>query len=402
MLLPDILAHAADKAIELWESLNLYAVKDISRRITDAGQHMTATAEWQEYKMRQAGMARDDIQRAVKKLNGLSDKEVKKLFEEMATKSHNADADLYKEAGIKSVPFNTSQARRNLQVYYEQTNGELRNFTQTAANEAQTIFINACDGAFLAVQNGLESYSSAIRKAIDDAARAGLYVSYPSGRRDTVEVAVRRAVMTGVNRAALQMTIDECEEYGTNFVIVSSHLGARVSDTNPVANHAGWQGGIYRINDYEEGFRGKLQKFGSKLQDRDYPLLREATGYPDDPLGLGGYNCRHSMYPYIPGVSENHMKQFDEDKNREAYENSQKQRTMEREMRKTKRRLTGMQEAQKEATEDALKSVLSDKADELSKRFKDQRKAYSDFCKEHNLTPQMERTYLAGDSQRRY
>ncbi len=394
MLLPGFLGHIADKAVELWEQLNLFAIRDICRRIADAGNHMTASAEWQIYKMEQSGMSRDAIMRAVSRVMKLSDEEVRRIFEEAAIESHNNDADVFTEAGVQPEPFGTEQAGKSMQVYYEQTNNELRNYTRTTALQSQQIFINACDGAFLAVQSGLKSSAEAIRDAIDDAARDGLYVYYPSGHRDTVEVAVRRAVMTGVNRAALQMTVDECERNGTNFVIVSSHLGARVSDTNPIADHAGWQGKIYRLSDEKESFWGKLRRFIPFLRGRKYPLLRDATGYPDDPLGLGGYNCRHSMYPYIPGVTENHMKQFDPEKNRKAFEDSQRQRAMEREIRKKKRQVEGLKAAA-EASEGEQLEAIEELLKKRKKELADLTAKYRQFCKDNGLSENLERTYIA-------
>lgn len=54
---------------------------------------------------------------------------------------------------------------------------------------------------------------------------------------------------------------------------------------------------------------------------------RGAT-YPDEPLGLCGYNCQHSFSPFLPGVSKNPYdgKHVDTEENRKAYALSQEQR----------------------------------------------------------------------------
>lgn len=59
---------------------------------------------------------------------------------------------------------------------------------------------------------------------------------------------------------------------------MTAHSGAR-------PEHAEWQGKIYSRS-------GKSKK---------YPSLVEATGYGTGP-GLGGWNCRHSMFPYYEGM----------------------------------------------------------------------------------------------------
>lgn len=394
MLQPEYLFHVADKVVELWEQLNLFAVKDICRRIADAGKHMTASAEWQIYKMEQSGMAADDIRRGVKRILGLSDREVKQIFEEAAVKSHNNDADVYAKAGVKSSPFGTKQAQKSMQVYYEQTNGEFRNFTRTMAVQTQQEFINACDEAFLSVQSGLQSREQAIRTAIDKAAVNGLYIYYPSGHRDTLEAAVRRAVTTGVNRAAIQLCIDECDREGTNFIRITAHTGARVSEDDPIANHAGWQGKTYRIWPNKPDFWGELADFALDGNERNYPLLEEATGYPSNPLGFGGYNCRHSGRPAIPGIIPDRVPDIDPEENKEKYERSQQQRAMEREMRKLKRKIEG----EKAAAEVLDDPVLDDQIRIHEADYQRRLNQYYDFCDKHGLTRQTERLYTGGNS----
>lgn len=385
MLLPNYLQHVADTVVALWEQLNLFAVKDIARRITDAGDHMTASADWQKYKMEQAGQTAAEIRKEVKRITNLSDADVKKIFEESMLTSYENDSKVFEAAGAKPQPFNTKEAQKLLKALYDQTNGELHNFTRTMPNASQQIYIKACDDALMRVSSGLQSKEQAIQEAIEKAAADGLYITYPSGHRDTVEVAVRRAVTTGVNQASLKMCVNECETVGTNYVIVSSHLGARTGDTQH-GNHAGWQGQVYRLKDRQKGFWGMFEHLADMAKGRDYPLLEEATGYPTDPTGLGGYNCRHNMMPFFPGVSENHMKQYGAEENAEAYENSQKQRAKERDLRKRRRVI----EADKAAGIDCKEEQAA---------YKEKLDEYNDFCKKNGLTPALERTHIAHNAQ---
>ncbi len=394
MLLPDYLFHVSDRVVELWEQLNIFAVRDIARRIIDAGYHMTASADWQIYKMRESGMSYEAIQGAVVKLTEKSELEVKRIFENSIIEGYKEDQKIYEAAGVGGIPFGTDTASKQLQVYYEQTNGELRNFTRTTALQGQRAFIEACDEAFMKIKSGLQSYNQAIEQAVDKAAKEGLYVKYPGGRRDTVEVAVRRAVMTGVNRASIQMTIDTCERQGTNYVKISSHLGARIGKTK-AANHAGWQGGIYRIKERDKNFFGGLAHFHDKILVKQYPLLEEETGYPSDPTGLGGYNCRHSVSPYIPGIVPDRDDNIDTEKNRKAYEASQEQRGMEREMRTTRRQIEAYKAAKETAKDEELRKLLASAEVKAQNRLNGQLQDYSDFCAKNNIAEQRERLYLA-------
>lgn len=378
----------------MWERLNLFGVCDMARRIADAEGHMTASADWQKYKMEQAGASAQEIRQKVQELNAMSDEQVKEVFEEAVQTSYENDSKVFEDAGMTPPPFNGEEGRKLLQTLYDQTNGELYNFTRTTANRSQRILIQALDDAMLRVTSGLQSKEMAIQQAIERAAAGGLYVEYPSGHRDTIEVAVRRAVQTGVNQASLRMCVNECETVGTNYVIVSSHLGARTGETAH-ADHSKWQGGIYRLKERKEGFWSMFEEFRDVLKGQNYPLLEEATGYPSDPLGLGGYNCRHNMMPYFPGISENHMKKYGQKENEEAYLNSQKQRAMERRMRALRRQIEALRAgASADGASDELKQALRERRKELEGRYKTRLDDYRQFCKDHGLNPATERTYI--------
>lgn len=395
MLLPGFLGSVADRVVDLWEQLNMFGVRDMARRIADAENHMTASADWQKYKMEQAGASAVEIRKKVRDINKLSEKEVKEVFEEAVLRSFENDSKVFEDAGMDPPPFNGEEGRKLLQTLYDQTNGELYNFTRTTANQSQRVLIKALDDAMLRVTSGLQSKEMAIQQAIEAAAADGLYVEYPSGHRDTIEVAVRRAVQTGVNQASLRMCVNECETVGTNYVIVSSHLGARTGDT-PHADHSGWQGGIYRLKDRKEGFWGMFEEFRDVLKGTNYPLLEEATGYPSDPLGLGGYNCRHNMMPYFPGISENHMQKYDQKENEEAYRNSQRQRAMERRMRALRRQIEALKAASHaDEASNELRQQLQERRKELEGKYKKRLEDYRKFCKDNGLNPATERTYTA-------
>jgi len=131
--------------------------------------------------------------------------------------------------------------------------------------------------------------------------------------RTSLEVAVRRDVVTSVNQAAAEMTMGRCDEYECDLVEVSAHEGAR-------PEHAAWQGKVYSLHGKTPG----------------YELLSVATGYGEVD-GLCGVNCRHSFFPYFPGLSKQSQDIPGKKENRETYEATQKQRYLERNIRSAKR-----------------------------------------------------------------
>ncbi len=199
------------------------------------------------------------------------------------------------------------------------------------------------DNAFIEALNGI---SGATYK------RNGKLVQY------SLEGTVRRDTLTAVNKLANKSSETLCEELGAEYVEISSHLGARTHPTNHIANHAGWQGKVFKID-------------GS---DKKYPNIKESTGYPDDILGLGGVNFRHRMFPFFPGISTPNPIRFSEKENRRVYELTQKQRAMERRMRQLKK-------------EQAASKEIGDKetVKKLNKKISEQSNKIDEFCKKNGL-----------------
>ena len=112
---------------------------------------------------------------------------------------------------------------------------------------AQT-YLWALDNSSMQIQSGAISYNQAIAEAVKQLADSGLKtVSYESGHVDSVDVAVRRAVMTGVNQLNQKYREQSMDYLETDLVEVTAHLGARNTDgPNGWENHAKWQGGVYR------------------------------------------------------------------------------------------------------------------------------------------------------------
>ena len=98
-----------------------------------------------------------------------------------------------------------------------------------------------------------------------------------------MDVAVRRAVLTGVNQTTARMQIARADEMECDLVETTAHMGAR-------PEHMDWQGRI----------------FSRSGKSRKYPDFVKSTGYGTGP-GLCGWNCRHSFFPYFEGCPSAHI-----------------------------------------------------------------------------------------------
>ena len=378
MLSPSFLDSVAEPLVELWAKVERDIIADIVRRLMQAD-YLTESAKWQVVKARHLGMAQSDVVRRVAKASARSEGTVKRLVEQASAESLGVSVAQFKKAGMDTAPLEGSVAmRRIVETGVKQTNGLMRNFTGTLAKTAAKAFENSLDTAWMEVSSGAFSLGQVLRTLVRDLAGKGITsVAYPSGHQDQLDVAARRAVITGVNHTASEVQLQASADMGSDLVQVSSHPGARPS-------HAVWQGGVYSIS-------GKHPK---------YKPFRETTGYGTGP-GLGGYNCKHSFYVFIEGVSE---PSFDRDpsqtqygkSNDQMYEESQRQRELERRIRESRRECTALDAARSTAKDPAERANFDAEFSKASKLLKQRESRLEAYCDETGRKKLVDRVQVEG------
>ena len=388
MLDPRYLQHIAEGAEEISSELHSYIIRRIVDRMMiriGRGEEylFTSADRWQIEIMQDSGALLEDIIPEIAKYTKREQKEIKAAMEEAGIKAVEQDDKIYEAAGLSPVPLLESpQLIRLMQRNYDATLGEWDNYTRTIADAAQRLFINSCDTAYHKVTSGAVSYTQAVREAVDEVVSGGVYVSYTdeeTGRvhKDTIETATARAVRTGIGQATGDIVLKRMEEMGWDTILVSAHLGARTGDggQNP-GNHLWWQGQFY-------------SRTG---QDKRFPPFYASTGYGTGE-GLCGWNCRHS---FGSGDGENNPYKDIQTSDSEKIEKlEQRQRALERRIRKTKRSVFGMQTAVEACQDPQAKAELQMQLDRKSFLLQRQNKAYNDFCKENELRPLADRLSIA-------
>lgn len=383
MLDPHYLQQIADGAENIASQLHEYIIRQIvDRMMIRIGRGddylLTSSDAWRIQVLQDSGYLLQDITEELAKYTKRQEKEIKAAMEEAGVKALEYDDKIYRAAGLSPMPLTQSPALiRLIERNYNATLGEWRNMTRSTAEAAQRLFINECDFAYNKVMSGATSYSQAVREAVETVTSGGVYVDYPSGHRDTIEVATARAVRTGIARAAGDISIKRMEEMDWDTILVSAHIGARTGDggQNP-GNHLWWQGQFY-------------SRTG---RDKRFPNFYERTGYGTG-VGLSGYNCRHS-FGSGDGVN-NPYTDIQTADNVRMEKLEQRQRTLERRVRKTKREVMGLQEAVEKCQDEAAKFELQQTLDRKSYLLSRQNKAYNEFCKENSLRPLSERLQIA-------
>lgn len=383
MLSPKYLSKIAEGSEEIASQLHTYIIRQIiDRMMIRIGRGddylLTSSDAWRIQVLQDSGYLLQDITAELAKYTKRQEKEIKVAMEEAGVKALEYDDKIYQAAGLSPMPLTQSPALiRLMERNYSATLGEWRNYTQSAAQAAQRLFLNECDLAYNKVMSGAVSYSQAVREAVETAVSGGVYVDYPTGHRDTIETATARAVRTGIAQAAGDISIKRMEEMDWDIILVSAHIGARTGDggENP-GNHFWWQG-----------------KFYSRTgRDKRFPNFYEHTGYGTGE-GLCGWNCRHS-FGSGDGVN-NPYADIQTADNVRMEKLEQRQRTLERRVCKTKREVMGLQEAVEKCQEDAARFELQQTLDRKSYLLSRQNKAYNEFCKENSLRPLSERLQIA-------
>lgn len=383
MLSPEELRDIADTMYPKLDILTTWIAKDvISRLLTCMNRKdilsFGATDKWQLMVYQAAAGHYDALTAEIRRWTSLADDEIRQIFDAAGIRAWESDAAFYRSHGIEPIPILKDEGlMRVLTDCYLRTAGEVSNFCQTIAGASQLRFISVCDDAHLKVMVGVQSYSAAMVEAVNELAQHQLKVKYPSGHVDTIETAVLRCVRTGTAQASGNMTIQSMKDNGWDLIRVSAHIGARYGDggENP-GNHFWWQGKLYSL---------------SGTSDK-YPNFTENTGYGTGE-GLSGWNCRHSFGPGDP--DHNPFKDFNEEDNKKAYDLSQKQRGMERSIRKQKHYLLSLEAAVDACKDDAAKQQFQDDYDSGAAELGKMNRLYHEFCEKNNLRELQDRLHTA-------
>lgn len=383
MLDPHYLQQIADGAENIASQLHEYIIRQIvDRMMIRIGRGddylLTSSDAWRIQVLQDSGYLLQDITEELAKYTKRQEKEIKAAMEEAGVKALEYDDKIYRAAGLSPMPLTQSPTLiRLMERNYNATLGEWRNMTRSTAEAAQRLYLNECDFAYNKVMSGATSYSQAVREAVESVASGGVYVDYPSGHRDTIEVATARAVRTGIAQAAGDISIKRMEEMDWDCILVSGHIGARTGNggQNP-GNHLYWQSAFY-------------SRTG---RDKRFPDFVSTTGYGTGE-GLCGWGCRHS-FGSGDGVN-NPYADIQTADNVRMEKLEQRQRTLERRVRKTKREVMGLQEAVDKCQDEAARFELQQTLDRKSYLLSRQNKAYNEFCKENSLRPLSERLQIA-------
>lgn len=356
---------------------------DIVRRIKING-FSTASADWQISRLQQLGESEESIRKWIQEALAATDEELERIFSDEVYQEYYGHSRVYKHSGVEQIPLEENEELQQLiTAVKRQTSETFQNMTgstgfairnpatgQITYSPLLEYYQNTLDAAMLDIKSGAFDYRTVLNRTITQMTNSGLrWVDYDSGWHNRVDVAARRAVLTGFRQVQGKINEQVAHDLGTDSYEVTYHVGARPS-------HQAWQGRVWTMQ-----------------QLVDVCGLGTVTG-------LKGANCYHDYNAFIPGVSvrtytdaqldemmaeENTPKTYN-GREYTTYEALQQQRKMETSMRATRQQIKLLEEGGADEQDIILKKA----------RYQGQMQTYKDFSQKMKLPEQTDRVYQDG------
>ena len=370
------------KVSNIFSELEVRIMTDIVRRIKENG-FASASVDWQISRLQQLGMAEEDIRGWIQSALQATDEEMDRIFSDEVYKQYYEQEHFFKLAGMKQIPLEKNFVLQQLiEATKKQLQGEYQNLTgsmgfairnpatgRIQSSPLMEYYRSTMDQAVIDIKSGAFDYNTVIKRTVNQMAASGLrYIEYDSGHRDRIDVAARRAILTGFRQVQNQIMEQVAEQLGIDTFEVSYHVGARPT-------HQPWQGKVWSMQE-----------------------LKQVCGLGEI-TGLKGVNCYHDYKPVPPGAkrtytdeqlqkmleAENTPKEY-HGKQYTTYEALQQQRKMERVMRAQRQKIKLL-----EAGGANDQDIILAKA-----KYQGQMQTYKDFSEKMGLPEQKERILQDG------
>lgn len=369
-----------DKMTARFADLEDRIMQDIVRRINMAGK-ITSTADWQINRLKILGYSSEDIEASLKETLNATYPEMFELYDKVINWEYVRNKDVYEQINAEYIPYNENEQLKQItEGIKRQTQRDLENITQSLGfyldygdgrrvlTPLAQVYQGFLDAACMDIVSGAFDYNSVLRRVVTQLTNSGLrQIDYVSGRSNRIDVAARRAIMTGMSQITGKITDYNAEKLGVDHFEVAWHSGARPT-------HAVWQGKVW-----------------TREQLINVCGLGSATG-------LLGINCYHEYYPFFPGISErNWTDEWLEEKKRQEntpktfggkeytlYEAKQQQRKMETAMRAQREKVKLLEAGGADPDEVMLARA----------KYQGQLDEYAKFSRKMGVKQERERVYL--------
>lgn len=366
---PDHLNSFSSELINRYEAIELELLKQITRRLK--AKETEGINEWYIDRMNQSRLLNSKFYKDLERNSGVSSELIAKAIEETA-KSSQSDIDSYLKQAM-SVDTNMNDLDQIMQAYQKQVFVNLDNYvnqtlvsTMFGDGPIMKMYENILNDTMANFGAGNTTLQQAIEKAIISWADKGIPSTFidKGGNTWNLERYVDTVMRSTLNRLYNEVRTSRMEEYGVTTVKMSvlldaaprcAHCQGRVLDMRPIS-----------------------------LNDSEYPSIYEfGYGLAGGTLGI---NCRHSIYPFIPGVNIDREPKVNPEEAIRKSRVREKQREIERRIRKTKKNIIVSNELKSPSIE-KYQALLRKQQSDMRELLKDADWLRRNYSREKVVTP---------------
>lgn len=351
MLSDEIMEQLTDTLSQRMQTTNEKIIKQVAETIKEIGT-MTPTEANKMIQIIKYGGDYEKIVNELKKTTKLTQKDIEKVFEEIAKKDYKFAKRFYEYRKLKYIPWDQNEALKNqTMAIASEVNKEVqkivaKNTLGLGVKKAKDkveykglkkAYFDIVDNGILNISQGKETFDSLMYGQIRELGENGLIVMYKEGYHLPIETALRMIILDGIRTLHNEIQDIIGEQFDADGVEITVH-------SNPAPDHAYAQGRQLYKSEWE-----KLQITG-RAETVDHKQLDLHRGY-ETFRPISKMNCYHEKNNIIIGVNkpqytdkqlqeilDQNEKGFEYDgKHYTMYEGTQLQRRIENEIRKAKR-----------------------------------------------------------------
>lgn len=345
----DDFQKAANKITNAYEELQSQIFNNIIDTLKDGDyKHVSKddVVTWQAKQLLKIGKLNRQTMRLMAHSDGLSEQSVKDLIKFHGMKIINEVDDEIEDVTEQTKPV-SRDTQNVLTAVVSQTWTDMnnnineslisRNYGATATTR---VYRQILTESTLATVSGLMTHQKAVESAVYRAVDRGLPTKLvdKAGHNWSIEGYSRMVVNTTVNRTYNDLRLSRMKDFDMHLALMSSHPNSRPA--------CAWiQGHVVNIVPPES----------PDFNDKYDSIYNHGYGKPS---GCEGINCRHRLFPFVPGVNVNHQPQYDPEKAIANGKIVQKQRARERAIRDAKHRLVAAKELGDEEQINKCKTLI--------------------------------------------
>lgn len=371
--------NAIKPIIAIYSQIELDIIEKIAEHF-NVNEKFINSDYWYLQKLKELGGLNNDTMKLLEKYTGKTRQELLKAMEYIGINAIPMDQlNIAKSKGLldPNMIKNSTYIQNLIRFSYDEIEKEFLQINKTIAEQVRKVYLDIVTESYAKINSGIYSYQEAILEGLDELGNNGIsIITYQdkNGKIKNYDVVgtVRRDLLVATRGLAGKVNEEVIKESGNHIIRVSHHFGARTGDGGEnYTNHAWWQEKQFFCWDYDKKATEK---------EKELPDFMEHCNY-GDVQGIVGINCKHFFTVWYGSLNKDVI-DFTYEENKEQYEKLQKQRYLERGIRKWKRKQAV---ANKAEDEEGYKKA-SDKVKEWQERineFTDENNLRRDYTREH-------------------